>query len=80
MPTPKVQHIEALGFTLGQQDKPRRMRRPSLKRQIAAAEASGKQVTSITTADGIKLTFGESTSTDQQNEWDTALSNSHGRH
>jgi hypothetical protein len=39
--------------------KPRRQRRPSVGPLIAQAEKSGKHVTSVTTPDGVTLTFGE---------------------
>jgi len=49
---------------------PRKPRKPSLKRQIAAAEkATGKPVTSITLADGTKLEFGQGESTEPGNPW-----------
>ena len=47
----------------------RRQRRPSIKRMIAAAERSGKTVTSITTPDGVTLRFGESEPTEANNPW-----------
>jgi hypothetical protein len=37
--------------------KPRRQRKPSIGRMIAAAERRGKSVTSITTPDGVTLHF-----------------------
>ena len=51
------------------QPKPRRQRKPSIKRMIAAAERSGKTVTSITTPDGVTLRFGESEPTEASNPW-----------
>jgi hypothetical protein len=52
----------------------RRQRKPRLDRQIAAAEKAGKTVTSITTADGVTLTFGRSEpgKTTSDNPWDIA--------
>jgi hypothetical protein len=49
--------------------KPRRQRRPSIGRMIAAAERGGKNVTSITTPDGMTLRFGESEPTEASNPW-----------
>jgi hypothetical protein len=44
---------------LGVRELPSSARKPSLKRQITAAEkATGKPVTSVTLADGTKLDFG----------------------
>jgi hypothetical protein len=45
-------------------------RKPSIRRMIAAAEKTGKTVTSITLPDGTVLQFGAS---DERNEWDTVL-------
>ena len=39
--------------------KPRRQRKPSIRKMIAAAERSGKTVTSVTTPDGMTLHFGK---------------------
>src|SRR5262245_2645993 len=50
-------------------DNIRRRRRPSIGRMIAAAERSGKKVTSITMPDGVTLRFGESESTEASNPW-----------
>ena len=49
--------------------KPPRQRKPSLKRMIAAAYRGGKNVTSITTPDGVTLRFGESEPTKASNPW-----------
>jgi hypothetical protein len=49
--------------------KPRRQRKPSIKKMIAAAERSGKTVTSLTTPDGVTLRFGESDPTEANNPW-----------
>jgi hypothetical protein len=50
--------------------KPRRARRPSIRKQIAAAERGGKTVTSITTPDGVTLRFGEGeAATEANNPW-----------
>ena len=49
--------------------KPRRQRRPSVGPLIAQAEKAGKRVTSVTTPDGIKLTFGEPEPTEASNPW-----------
>ena len=61
-----------LTHSQGQASQPnavRRQRRPSIKRMIAAAERSGKTVTSITTPDGVTLRFGESEPTEANNPW-----------
>ena len=49
--------------------KPRRQRKPSIGRQIAAAQRGGKNVTSITTPDGVTLHFGKSESIEASNPW-----------
>jgi hypothetical protein len=49
-------------------DIPRRQRRPSIGRMIAA-ERGGKNVTSITTPDGVTLHFGKGESTEASNPW-----------
>jgi hypothetical protein len=49
--------------------KPRRQRKPSLRKMIAAAERDGKIVTSITTPDGVTLHFGKVDDTDAANPW-----------
>lgn len=66
-----IVHLHAHDFVLGQQEQPKRQRKrkPSLKRQIKAAEKAGKHVTSITTADGTTLHFGPDGSA-ASNEWD----------
>ena len=48
---------------------PKRQRKPSIKKMIAAAERAGKKVTSITTPDGVTLRFGESEPTEANNPW-----------
>jgi hypothetical protein len=67
----RVKALEDLADALGQAGfqesisvraesaKPRRQRKPSLRTLIAQAEKSGKSVSSITTPEGTKLTFGE---------------------
>jgi hypothetical protein len=47
----------------------RRVRKPSIRRMIAAAEKTGKNVTSITTPDGVTLHFGKGESTEASNPW-----------
>jgi hypothetical protein len=48
----------------------KRQRRPRLDRMIAQAEkATGKSVASITTADGVTLTFGEGAPAASNNPW-----------
>jgi hypothetical protein len=77
----KIDHLQANDWTLGQNDsKPRRrQRKPRLDRTIKQAEKAGKTVTSVTTPDGVTLTFGESAvDGTNENEWDRALS--HGKH
>jgi hypothetical protein len=44
-------------------------RRPRVDRLIAQAEKAGKSVASITTPDGITVTFGESKPTEASNPW-----------
>ena len=43
---------------------PRHKRKPNIRRMVAAAEKTGKTVTSITMPDGAVLHFGEPESTD----------------
>jgi hypothetical protein len=70
----KLVKLRADNWTLGQdQPKPRRQRKPSLKRQIKAVEATGKAVTSITLADGTKLGLDEPVPTEAANPWLVAL-------
>jgi hypothetical protein len=47
----------------------RRQRKASIRKQIAAAERSGKTVTSITTPDGVTLHFGKGEPTEASNPW-----------
>jgi hypothetical protein len=47
----------------------RRQRKPSIRKTIAAAERSGKTVTSITTPDGVTLHFGKDEATTEPNPW-----------
>ena len=61
--------LKAESWCIGEQDKVKRPRKPSLKRQIKAAEKAGKTVTSITTPDGTTLHFGADGSA-ATNEWD----------
>jgi hypothetical protein len=49
--------------------KPRRQRKPSLRKMIVAAERVGKTVTSITTPDGVTLHFGKGEPTETSNPW-----------
>ena len=49
--------------------KPRRQRKPSISKMIAAAERGGKTVTSITTPDGVTLHFGKVEPTEANNPW-----------
>jgi hypothetical protein len=46
-----------------------RQRRPSIGRMVAAAERSGKNVTSITTPDGVTLHFDKVENTEASNPW-----------
>ena len=46
-----------------------RQRKPNIGRMIAAAERGGKNVTGITTPDGVKLHFGKGESTETSNPW-----------
>jgi hypothetical protein len=57
--------------------KPRRQRKPSIKRKIAAAERSGKSVTSVTTPDGVTLHFDKAKDTEAKasNPWLADLDN-----
>ena len=50
--------------------KPRKPRRPNIGAMIKQAEkAAGRPVTSITAADGTKLDFNKTESTEPENEW-----------
>jgi hypothetical protein len=44
-----------------------RPRKPSIRKMIAAAERTGKKVTSVTTPEGVTLRFGESEPTEASN-------------
>ena len=79
--TRKVHHLVAFGFDLGQQ-KRRRQRTPRLDRAIAQAEKAGKRVSSITTPDGVTLTFGEETKPEDNklDEWIAKHAHSTERH
>ena len=48
---------------------PRRQRKPSIRRMVAAAEKIGKTVTSVTMPDGTELHFGELAPTEASNPW-----------
>ena len=48
---------------------PRRKRKPSIRRMVAAAEKTGKSVTSVTMPDGTVLHFGELAPTEASNPW-----------
>jgi hypothetical protein len=75
MSGPKTDHLQANDWTLGQNEAKqprRRQRKPRLDRTIREAEKAGKSVTSITTPDGVKLTFGEP-APDTSDEWDRRL-------
>jgi hypothetical protein len=62
--------LKAESWCVGEQHREKRPRKPSLRRTIAAAEkATGKVVTSISTADGTTLHFGADGSA-ATNEWD----------
>jgi hypothetical protein len=77
VPPPIARHIRAMltaakhcrdrRFTSA--SKPRRPRKPSIGKRIAAAERSGKRVTSITTPDGITLHFDKTEDTEASNPW-----------
>lgn len=72
----KIHELCTNNWTLGQDARPSRPRRPSLKRQIAQAEkATGKPVTSITLPDGTKLVFAQSEPmpASSNDEWDERL-------
>jgi hypothetical protein len=47
----------------------RQPRKPGIATLVKRAEKAGKHVTSITTADGTTLTFGETKPTDASNPW-----------
>jgi hypothetical protein len=53
--------------------KPRSERKPSVRKLIKQAEESGKQVTSVTTPDGVTLKFGEREAGTTDNPWDEVL-------
>jgi hypothetical protein len=61
--------------------KPRSPRKPSVRKLIKQAEESGKQITSVTTPDGVTLKFGkpEGAVESAGNEWDEVLLR-HGTH
>jgi hypothetical protein len=67
-----VYALKAADFSIGEQPK-RRQRKPRLDCAIAQAEKAGKRVSSITTPDGVTLTFGQGEPTEAGNEWDEAL-------
>jgi len=73
----KIDHLQANDWTLGQNEaKPRRrQRKPRLDRTIKQAEKAGKTVTSVTTPDGVTLTFGEPAPDANFDEWDRRLNN-----
>ena len=48
---------------------PKRTRKPSLRRMVAAAEKTGKSVTSVTLPDGTVLHFGGEPVTEATNPW-----------
>ena len=50
-------------------DRAKPRRKPSIGKQIAAAERGGKRVTSITTPDGLTLHFDKTESTEASNPW-----------
>jgi hypothetical protein len=49
--------------------KPRRPRKPSIMKMIAAAERDGRKVTSITTPDGVTLNFDKGEDSEASNPW-----------
>src|SRR5262249_1377538 len=53
----------------------RKPRKPSIRKLAEQAEKAGKTVTSITTADGTKLDFGEADRATNFNPWDRVLPN-----
>jgi hypothetical protein len=57
-------------------------RKPSIARQIAQAEKTGKTVTSVTTPDGTTIHFGESTNPDSDalDQWIAKHADSPERH
>jgi hypothetical protein len=52
---------------------PRRQRKASVRKMIAAAERGGKSVESITTPDGVTLHFGKVENTEAGNPWLAAI-------
>jgi hypothetical protein len=68
-PTPLREEDEWRELPLPSQPKRHRQRKPSIKRMIAAAERAGKNVTSITTPDGVTLHFGKVEDTEASNPW-----------
>ena len=68
---PKIEALVANSPSANAQDgiRSRRQRKPSIGRMIAAAERAGKNVTSITTPDGMTLHFGKAKLTDASNPW-----------
>ena len=61
--------IEQLKAELGAFKQRKSRRRPRVDRLIAQAEKTGKNVVSITTPDGVTLTFGEPKPTEASNPW-----------
>jgi hypothetical protein len=53
----------------GEKKKPRCPRKPSIATLIKRAEKAGKTVTSITTPDGVTVTFGEIKPAEASNPW-----------
>ena len=64
-----AKELDDIATVLSPPAKPRRQRKPSIPKTIAAAERSGKTVTSITTPDGVTLHFGKNESTEASNPW-----------
>jgi len=69
----KKQAQEEYFANLPKPPKPSKSRKPSIAAQIKQAEKAGKQVTSITTADGTTLTFTDAEHSGAIKEWDDAI-------
>ena len=60
-------------FAIGKPHKPRRQRKPSLKTVLDQAQKAG--AASVTTPDGVTITFGQAAEQQTPNPWDEVLPN-----
>ena len=63
-----VHHLTAVSLEVIGRAK-RRVRKPSIRRMVAAAEKAGKTLTGITMPDGTVLHFGKVEDTEASNPW-----------